>query len=147
VAAPSRTIPVPLKGADGAVVKVAQPPNRRSRSAHTQGALRDNKLNQPPRLLRWGLAPFYDVAATPPCKAREYRPQLRVYLYLMIILKCSLRQLGSQLSAVLPYTDIIVPMGVSGGQSQEEDFSSDPPQTKCLGQVQENGGKSKPVRS
>src|SRR5438132_9331739 len=30
---PPRNIPVPLKGADGAVVKVAQPPNRRSRSA------------------------------------------------------------------------------------------------------------------
>src|SRR5947208_10982893 len=75
-------IPVPLKGADGAVVKVAQPPNRRSRSAPNQKErFADvNSINRPVCAGKEASRHFLDGAATPPWKGGDYRAD-RMSLY------------------------------------------------------------------
>ena len=69
--------PVPFKGADGAVVKVAQPPNRRSRSAlHPRERFADiNLFNRPVCAAKEASRHLLDGAATPPCEGGEYRAQ------------------------------------------------------------------------
>src|SRR5438874_9364952 len=77
VDAPPRNIPVPLKGADGAVVKVAQRPNRRSRSApHSKERFADmNLINRPVCAAKEASRHLLNGAATPPCEGGEYCAQ------------------------------------------------------------------------
>jgi hypothetical protein len=67
VAAPSRNIPVPLKGADGAVVK------KSVRFAKINKQRREHSFTNRPVCAAEEREHFLDRAATPPWKGGEFR--------------------------------------------------------------------------